>query len=1062
MQPIYLSDYSLGFLSNAILSFVTGIAFISGGVRSVVSPIISLSFFSNFISSLIWLSATMSYGERVFTGYLFLLPLAISATVIQLIYRYPKFKKIKESKYIFWISIGLLFLTYKDYFPLKAGYSFAVHSQIFYLPRSFAVQLIFSLWSLFLLGRQVKEIEEKVRVKEESQKQKAKLPKRSVILRLLIFLFALFALWATLPFLVAVGFISAKIFLLWYVVLLLFGQIVFVYVYLAFSKEPVSFLVKVVGLSLVGIVFVVQLLLLFTLNWIEKKYDAEHLNKAEEIITKVLRQEGLPFQEDIHFILQKSESLEVIYLKQGYSAELLSQKIWGAKNRFYLDGSPPSLGYEFEQSGKIFAVGFSYVTYREYIHEYLIRFAFLLLALVLLTLLILPTLFYTSFMRPLRRLVASLENMRQGQWGVKLTVVSHDELGFLTQSFNRMVTSIERADEQIRRYTEKLEEMVGERTQELRLRMREIEEANIALQREIERREKLEKELMENQRFIQSITQSSPQVLFVYDIKENRLKYLNHDAFHTGKKIEGLRTNFFKDILYPEDLPIYENWLNRLRLAKDEETVDVEFRVYKEGENPYWIFTRAIVYSRDEDGSVRAIIGTSIDVTERKVAEERVLYLARHDSLTGLPNRLRLQERFYELVNLANYTGEKVALLFIDLDRFKWVNDTLGHETGDQLLRSVAENLRRCVRERDVLSRWGGDEFVILLSDQDIYNRSQEVAHCILSALSEPFFVNGQEILINGSIGIAIYPDHDQSVRNLLRKADLAMYLAKEKGRANFCFYEMNLERKTEHLRLMEIELRRALEKNEFFMQYQPIYSIDQEKLVGVESLLRWRHPEKGVIYPSEFLEIAEETGQIIEIGRLMLKQVLMDAKLWLSLGYLIPVTFNISNRQFRSENISKIVKEILQETNFPAEFLELELTEGILFDSTVDAEAQLQSLRELGVKLSLDDFGTGYSSLGYLKKISVNKLKIDKSFVSDLGSGVEDEPFVAAIVAIARALKLPTVAEGVEKEEQLQYLRRIGVDYIQGFLFGRPMDIETFLEILKRKKPPFVKATLN
>ncbi|MCS6983617.1 MAG: EAL domain-containing protein [Leptospiraceae bacterium] len=1057
----FLSPYSLAFLSNGILALVIGLVFASGGIRSAAAPILILSFFSQFLLSLIWLGATLTYsavGSKV--AYLFLLHLVFYLILIQLVYRYPRHEDKKESAYTLLISFVVLLLALPDYLPVSSEFSFEIHARVFRLPRSMAVQFVFALWCLVILLRKSQRISRRQLSFTKTDPSQG-LPKRIYSLRLLVLLFAFMAFQALLHLAVALRLIAPQLFLPLFVCLLLSAQVIYAYVYLTYSKEPVSFLVKVVGLSLVGIIFVVQLLLYFTVSWVEEKYNNEKLVESQDLVEEITHQQELVLPSHVDFIFRElgEEKKELVYIRFGYPP----QENWkntlasyGPK-RYYIPIDEPTILYRFEKLGSIWGVGFSYKSYRQYIHEYLIRFAILLLLLVVLVIVVLPTLFYFGFMKPLRVLVSSLEYVRRGQLKVNIPVTSHDELGFLTHSFNRMVLSLQRADERLRRYTERLEDLVEKRTFELKLRMREIEETNIALQNEIKERRHLEAKLRENQKFIQSIAQSSPQVLFLYDIKEKTLRYLNNETFHVSDNPIPAPSGFWGDIIHPEDRSVYENWLEQLKKAKDNEPVDAEFRIRGNNGHAYWIFTRAIVYSRESDGTVRDIIGTSIDVTQRKLAEERVLYLARHDPLTGLPNRLRLQERFAEMV--AHCRGQKIALLFLDLDRFKWVNDTLGHETGDQLLKSVAEKLRLCVREQDMLSRWGGDEFVVLLMAKDIYTFAEQIASCMLRAIETPFNISGQEVLIHGSIGIAIYPDHDVSLRNLLRKADLAMYLAKEKGRANHCFYETTLEHKTEHFRRMEIEIRRGLENDEFFMQYQPIYSIDQEKLVGVESLLRWRHREKGIIYPSEFLEIAEETGQILELGRVMLKRVLVDASKWLELGYEIPVTFNISNRQFRSENISKMVQEVLIETKFPPEFLELELTEGILFDASINAEKQLESLRKLGVKLSLDDFGTGHTSLGYLKKISVSKLKIDKSFVSDLGSGVQDEPFVAAIVALARALKLPTVAEGVEREEQLHYLRQVGVDYIQGFLFGRPMDIDTFLELLKKKKPPFARA---
>ncbi len=1056
MEYFHLSFFSLGHLSNALISLVIGASFLFGGIRSAAGRLISLTFISSFIFSVFMFWGTVAYGaETGRHGYPSVIILLCHVLLIQLAYRYPRLYRRRESDIVLIGSIILVLVSFLDFNPPIVEYSYEVHSRMYRLPVSSFIQTVFALWIPLVLWRQGRRISQEVFSKIKKKKQ-IRLPKRVRILRVLAFLLSIYALLAFLAFLKHNGLVSS-----WYYHALtqtglLFGQGLFVYIYLSYSREPVSFLVKLVGISLTAIVVMVQILLFQTMNWLENKYDDDRIADTNKIVSEVLRGESLALNRDVDYVIRVSShrAAEPVYLRYNYPVQQLNYAVNtpATSRRIYVKGEQPSLAYQKQLEGFRYEVGFSYVSYRLYMHQYLLRFLFLLLALVILTLVIFPILFYKSITRPLTMLVNSLENVRRGHLKVNLPVREHDEVGLLTHSFNRMVQALSRADERLRIYTEKLEEKVDERAYEIKLRMKEIEEANLALQNEIAERRKLEKELRESQKFIHSVARSSPQVLFVYDIKNLKVRYMNHDTFQQALTVasEGSGTGFFKDILLEEDEEVYQRWIDNLKLAADNEPVDVEFRIKSPDRGPVWLFSRATVYARDEDGTVREIIGTCIDVTGRKVAEERVLYMARHDALTGLPNRLRLQERFAETVASAHINKEKIALLFLDLDRFKWVNDTLGHEIGDLLLKAVADKLRNCMAEKEVLARWGGDEFVILIQDQDIMARSEQLARDVLEALDEPFMINGHELLISGSIGIAIYPDHDISPRNLLRKADLAMYLAKEKGRSNYQYYKPELDHKTARLRMMEIEIWRAIENKEFIMYYQPIYTADTRDLVGVESLIRWQHPERGILYPNDFIEIAEETGQIIEIGREMLRQVATDALKWINRGYKVPVTFNVSNRQFRHESIGAMISDILAETGLPAEYLELELTEGILLDSAISSEEKLAALRKIGIRLSLDDFGTGYSSLSYLKKLRVNKLKIDKSFIMDLGSAVEDEPFIVAIVALARALKLPTVAEGVEREEQLSYLRNLGVDYIQGYLFARPMTIESLLATLK------------
>lgn len=428
---------------------------------------------------------------------------------------------------------------------------------------------------------------------------------------------------------------------------------------------------------------------------------------------------------------------------------------------------------------------------------------------------------------------------------------------------------------------------------------------------------------------------------------------------------------------------------------------------------------------------------------ERQSAADRIQYQAYHDSLTGLPNRTLFTERLADAIRRAKRTGRPVGLMFLDLDRFKIINDSLGHEAGDQLLIAVSKRINASVRETDTVFRMGGDEFTVLLdylrSDQD----AARVAQRVIQELSEPFHLNNHEVIITASIGISVFPRDDETAERLVKNADAAMYSAKGAGRNRYQFYTHDMNAQAEERLELETGLRRALKEKQFVLYYQPKVAVDTGKVVGMEALLRWIHPERGLVPPDKFLPFLEETGLIVPVGEWVLHQACRDAQHWVEDGLPpLRVSVNISSLQFRSDVLVEQVRGALAESGLEPQRLELELTESLLVENTDSAVDLLSALKKLGVYLSIDDFGTGYSSLSYLKQFPVDALKIDRSFIRDLVSNHKDAAITSAITALAHSLSLGVIAEGVENSEQLQFLRAKGCHEIQGYMVSRPLPI--------------------
>jgi len=461
---------------------------------------------------------------------------------------------------------------------------------------------------------------------------------------------------------------------------------------------------------------------------------------------------------------------------------------------------------------------------------------------------------------------------------------------------------------------------------------------------------------------------------------------------------------------------------------------------------------------KDTQQKISHYVGILFDITARKKAENRLQILANYDSLTELPNRLLFHERLAQAIRYADQSGYKVALLFMDLDRFKYVNDTLGHQVGDDFLKKVATRLREEVGKQGIVARLGGDEFTIIIEKVSSNKQVAQLAKHILNSFNQPFRLENHEVFINASIGISLYPDDGENIDTLLKNADAAMYKAKAHGCGHYQFFTEELAQHARRQLSLEYSLRRALEREELDIYYQPQIALTTGKIIGTEALLRWRHPQFGLLSPDKFIPIAEETGLIIPIGEWVLYTACQQNRKWLAAGLpCLDIAVNLSGLQFKENYTLKMVEQTLTETGLPHECLELELTEThVMRDPTLTCQI-LNALRDMGVHIAIDDFGTGYSSLSHLKRFPINKLKIDRMFVKDVLTDVDDAAIVTAVIAMAHSMNLRVLAEGVETIGQLQFLREQHCDEVQGHYCSVAVTANEVVYLLREKFPTAV-----
>jgi diguanylate cyclase (GGDEF)-like protein/PAS domain S-box-containing protein len=557
--------------------------------------------------------------------------------------------------------------------------------------------------------------------------------------------------------------------------------------------------------------------------------------------------------------------------------------------------------------------------------------------------------------------------------------------------------------------------------------------------KDITQHKKAQIDLIEAEAKYRSLIENS--LVGVYILQDGKIVYVNPRLCEmSGYRFDELFGLGINDFIYHEDLPLVNENVQK-RFNNETGSVTYEYRAIRKDKSVITLelFGSKIVYNGRD-----AIIGTVIDITERKNNEKMIKHMAYHDQLTDLPNRYLLREKLNETIKYSKNNNQKFALLFLDLDRFKAINDTMGHETGDKVLVEIAERLKACVNQRDIISRYGGDEFSILLPNSD-EQRAGEVAQQIITSLSEPFLFYHHEFVVTPSIGITVFPTHGKSFGTLIKNADLAMYHAKSLGKNNFQFFNDVLNAKAQHELDLEVDLRKALEQFQFELYYQPQFNIRTNKLCGAEALMRWIHPEKGIIPPVSFIPLAEETGLIIPMGEWAIRTACQENKKWQKAGYPpITVSVNISAKQFFHSNLVEIVQSALTETELQPKYLELEITESI----TMNVEHSISTLLELkkiGVKISIDDFGTGYSSLNYLKRLPIDKLKIDQSFIRECPYDVNSNTLVRTTIVMAHLLKLQVKAEGVETQDQISFLLEQGCKEAQGYFFSKPIPVPEF-----------------
>ena len=506
------------------------------------------------------------------------------------------------------------------------------------------------------------------------------------------------------------------------------------------------------------------------------------------------------------------------------------------------------------------------------------------------------------------------------------------------------------------------------------------------------------------------------------------------------------------NLIHPGDAQRVQKVLNQY-LEGQRDHYETEYRIQNRKGEYIWILSKAKAIW-DSNGRPIRVCGSHTNITEEKIQEEKIQTMAYYDSTTKIPNRFWLGEYLEEQIKLIMDNEEKMAILLIDLDNFKKVNEILTHEMGDRFLMEIAKKIQENLEGGEILTRFGGDEFVVVITGNPDRNRVNATANRLLNTLKKKSTVKGYQFNITGSIGIAICPEHGQDKDTLLKNADAAMYEAKNNGRDRMRFYSREVNEKIRENIILESDLRKALENNEFMIQIQPLIEVKTGRIVGGEALLRWNHPRKGRISPGEFIAVAEETGIIVPIGEKVLKEVCGFYQNLFHRGINpLPISVNLAVPQILHSGLLDSIQEFMEASVFPKPLLEIEITESVIMNNLDYAVKIMKSIRGMGVKVALDDFGTGYSSLSYLKNLPIDKLKIDKSFIDDIVENDSEQTIVKSVIEMAKSLKIQTVAEGIEKKEQWDILKKYDCDVGQGYYMYRPMDVEDFQGILRTQQ---------
>ncbi|QDC45365.1 EAL domain-containing protein [Methylophilus medardicus] len=628
---------------------------------------------------------------------------------------------------------------------------------------------------------------------------------------------------------------------------------------------------------------------------------------------------------------------------------------------------------------------------------------------------------------------------------VALTITSNKQLRTTIARLESEVQKRMEAERALATLNSNLEHLVRERTEDL-------SNINSDLLQEIEQRKRTELELF-NQKQLAIVTLESIGDAVITTNMQSEVTYLNPVA----EKMTGWSKS------EAQGRPILEvfrilNESTRKLAANPVDVVLAHNKVCGLANHTLLIAKSGVEYAiedsaapiRDPNGAILGVVLVFHDVSDARQMAQKMTYLAEHDYLTDLPNRLLLTDRITQAISAAQRRQSKLAILFCDIDHFKRVNDTLGHEVGDQLLKVLCQRLQLCIRASDTLSRLGGDEFVVLLPELNDDAVPAEIAQKILTVLKDPVNIAGHELFITASIGIAVYPDDGQSEDVLTRHADAAMYHAKNSGRNNYQFFTHEMSERVAAQLMLENSLQKAISNNELHLFYQPKVSINTGKIIGAEALIRWMHPQWGMMMPDRFIKVAEESGLIKGIGLWVLREACTQNKKWQAAGLPeIPIAINVSVVELHHANFMQEVVKVLLQTGLHPHHLELEVTESVAIQSEVTVIQDLNKLKEMGVRLSVDDFGTGYSSLSYLKLLPVNTIKIDKSFIRDIQVDANDAAIVNAIIKMSQSLGLTVIAEGVETEAQLAFLKSHNCDEMQGYLFSRPLPADEFAALL-------------
>ena len=647
----------------------------------------------------------------------------------------------------------------------------------------------------------------------------------------------------------------------------------------------------------------------------------------------------------------------------------------------------------------------------------------------------------------------------------------------------RAVTERRQNKDKLTVRSDHLEQLVEERTAELT-------KSNLLLQLEISNCRHVQEELRKaavrehflpaleeealrkSQNMLRRIAESVPGILYIFDLAEHRLVFTNREISsmlgYSREEIQQWGAVWSEKIVHPEDFAMIKGKEKSLLAASNGEFIETEIRIKHANGEWRWVSCSEIVFTRTKEGAPKQILGTARDITGLKRAEEEIPalhdnlkkmkeeieHMAYHDELTGLPNRRLFTSLLSLEIARSHRDGKKIAILFLDLDRFKDINDTLGHEAGDELLKAVADRLKATVRATDTVARIGGDEFTIILSSVTQVEDAAAIAQKIADSFQTTFLIARNECPMTTSIGISVFPDDSEEIDTLMRYADMAMYHAKKEKITAYQFYnpEINV-RSSERMRLYTV-LRQAVERGELYVYYQPQIDMKKRKIVCAEALVRWQHPEMGLLEAERFIPLAEETGFIMSIDEWVLRTVCAQIGSWKDAGLPpVSVTVNLSSRQFQSAELPNKVSHILSETGMSPDRLHLEITESMAMNNIGRTASNMKELVEMGLHISIDHFGIGCSSLNYLKLLPVERLKIDKSFVRDIATDSGNRAIIGAVTAMAYNMRLKVIAEGVETEDQIPFLRLAGCHEMQGFLFSRPLPAEEFAELLTAYK---------